>query len=113
MGIDHYGFMTYGVTKEYDETFVKLYEESGVEYEELPVVMDVYFAEMHIGLVLFETRNVKDGAEPKKNIVVDPENVTELLDQRDKYKTAFEKSFPDHKHLLEGEWRIRSFILMS
>ena len=37
--------------------------------------------------------------------MVDPENVTGLLQARDKCKSKFLETFPDYEKLLEGKWR--------
>ena len=113
MGIDHYSFMTYSTEHELDSTFLDEYNSKNVDYEKLPVVFDGAWDKMHIGLVLFETDSIRDGANVTKNYVVDPENVNGLLQARDKYQTLFVDTFPDYANLLDGDWRIRSFVVMD
>ena len=112
MGIDHYAYMTYGTVQEYDEAFFEIYDQSTIDSDKLPVVFDPMFGEMHIGLVLFQSGSIEDSGENVKNMVVDPENVGGLLKMRDQYKLEFTKTFPDYESLLEGKWRIRSFVFM-
>jgi len=35
------------------------------------------------------------------------------LQARDKYKSKFLETFPDYEKLLEGKWRIQSFVVMG
>ena len=61
---------------------------------------------------MFETESITDNGETKKNMVVNPDDVSGLMRMRKKYESEFGDLFPEHKNLLDGEWRIRSFVRM-
>ena len=102
-------WVTYGIQLKFDRAFFAEYEKSDVDHKKIPVVFDNDW-EMHVGLVMAETWDSEFSGE---QVTIDPENVTELLEKRDTYKTAFKKAFPGHANLVEGEWRIRLFATRS
>lgn len=101
MGVDITNYVVYGIKREYTEDLSDVVEEC---YENnIDMVADGMCGDYVVfGPILSQI-------EENSNDNFKTVDINDLEEKREQYMKDFTKLFPDHAHILDGEWKILSF----
>jgi hypothetical protein len=109
MGVDTTYYLVYGIRLDYEANKKfndRLHEDDNPNDDQHFAIVDGMNGEYIVLGVVIDT---KDRYSDNFTEI----DVSQLDNQREEYSQEFEKTFPDFTHLIQGEWKILSFVHFS